>query len=240
MESEHYLLNYLDSPTSQHGLESVSIRRIQGIGYGVLGFLGVGTTFDIFQNIHILYLQYGVLVFTGYGVLNIVPLWSLFLKKKLTEAPILVALDWDSPHPTFEIMTHFTTTEKELLAVVYAFKKFWSYLVLSKTIVYTDHSALKYLFAKQDAKPRLLRLKLLLQEFDIEIRDKKGAENLAADHLSILENPYKGDLVEMEMNDNFLHKSLNMIALNDDNKPPWFADIANYLVGNVLIKGMPS
>ncbi|GKG45742.1 hypothetical protein Tco_0498188, partial [Tanacetum coccineum] len=59
------------------GLESVSIRRIQGIEYGVLGFLGVGTTFDIFQNIHILYLQYGVLVFSGYGVLNLFSLWSL-------------------------------------------------------------------------------------------------------------------------------------------------------------------
>ncbi|GJT73295.1 reverse transcriptase domain-containing protein [Tanacetum coccineum] len=69
---------------------------------------------------------------------------------------------------------------------------------------------------------------------------KKGAENLAADHLSRLENPYKGDLVEMEMNDNFLHESLNMIALNQDNKPPWFTDIANYLVGNVLIKGISS
>ncbi|GJW00032.1 hypothetical protein Tco_1555283 [Tanacetum coccineum] len=59
------------------GLESVSIRRIQGVGYGVLGFLGVGTMFDIFQNIHILYFQYGVLVFIGYGVLNLFPLWSL-------------------------------------------------------------------------------------------------------------------------------------------------------------------
>ncbi|GKA53811.1 hypothetical protein Tco_0747126 [Tanacetum coccineum] len=59
------------------GLESVSIWRIQCIGYGVLGFLGVGTTFDIFQNIHILYLQYDVLVFTGYGVLIKFPLWSL-------------------------------------------------------------------------------------------------------------------------------------------------------------------
>ncbi|GKA73270.1 reverse transcriptase domain-containing protein [Tanacetum coccineum] len=67
---------------------------------------------------------------------------------------------------------------------------------------------------------------------------KKGVENLTADHLSRLENPYKGDLVEMEMNDNFSHESLNMIALNDDNEPPWFADIENYLVGNVLIKGM--
>ncbi|GJZ61835.1 hypothetical protein Tco_0617972, partial [Tanacetum coccineum] len=59
------------------GLESVSIRHIQCIGYGVLGFLRIGTTFDIFQNIHILYLPYGVLVFTGYGVLNVFPLWSL-------------------------------------------------------------------------------------------------------------------------------------------------------------------
>ncbi|GJY34291.1 hypothetical protein Tco_0418760 [Tanacetum coccineum] len=59
------------------GLEVGSIRRIQGIGYGVLEFLGVGTTFDIFQNLHILYLQYGVLVFSGYGVLSLFPLWSL-------------------------------------------------------------------------------------------------------------------------------------------------------------------
>ncbi|GJS91524.1 reverse transcriptase domain-containing protein [Tanacetum coccineum] len=193
------------------------------------------------------------------------------LKKRLTEAPILVSPDWDLP---FELMcdasdyavgavlgqrkdkyfrpihyasktlsdaqTNYTVTEKELLAVVYAFEKFRSYLVLSKTIVYTDHSALKYLFNKQDAKPRLIRWILLLQEFTIEIRDKKGAENLAADHLSRLENPYQGDRVGMEINDNFPHESLNMISLNPDNKPPWFADIANYLVGNVLVKGMSS
>ncbi|GJT10821.1 hypothetical protein Tco_0857863 [Tanacetum coccineum] len=65
------------NPDATVGLESLSIRRIQCIGYGVLGFLGVGITFDIFQNIHILYLQYDVLVFTGYGVLNLFPLWSL-------------------------------------------------------------------------------------------------------------------------------------------------------------------
>nr|GEY32044.1 reverse transcriptase domain-containing protein [Tanacetum cinerariifolium] len=63
----------------------------------------------------------------------------------------------------------YTTMEKELLAVVYAFKKFQPYLVLSKTIVYTDHSALKYLLAKQDAKSRLLWWILLLQEFDVII-----------------------------------------------------------------------
>nr|GEX87285.1 reverse transcriptase domain-containing protein [Tanacetum cinerariifolium] len=72
---------------------------------------------------------------------------------------------------------------------VYAFEKFRPYLFLSKIIVYTDHSALKYLLAKQDATPRLFRWTLLLQEFDVIIHDKKGAENLAADHLSRLENP---------------------------------------------------
>ncbi|GJS14288.1 reverse transcriptase domain-containing protein [Tanacetum coccineum] len=109
------------------------------------------------------------------------------LKKKLTEAPILVAPDWDLPleimcdasdyavgvvlgqrktkhfqpihyasKTMIDAQAHYTTTEKELLAVVYAFKKFWPYLVLSKTIDYTDHSGIKYLLAKQDAKPRLL------------------------------------------------------------------------------------
>ncbi|GKD99842.1 reverse transcriptase domain-containing protein [Tanacetum coccineum] len=94
---------------------------------------------------------------------------------------------------------HYTTTEKELLAVVYAFEKFRPYLVLSKSIVYTDHSALKYLLAKQDAKPRLLRWILLLQEFDVIIRDKKGAENLAADHLSRLKNPHQDVLENKEI-----------------------------------------
>ncbi|GJX88224.1 reverse transcriptase domain-containing protein [Tanacetum coccineum] len=78
----------------------------------------------------------------------------------------------------------YTVTEKELMAVVFAFDKFRSYLILSKTIVHTDHSALRHLFKKQDAKPRLIRWILLLQEFNIEIKDRKGIENVAADHLS--------------------------------------------------------
>nr|GFA66839.1 reverse transcriptase domain-containing protein [Tanacetum cinerariifolium] len=64
--------------------------------------------------------------------------------------------------------TNYTTTEKEMVAVVYAFEKFLSYIIMNKSIVYTDHSALKYLFAKKDAKARLLRWILLLQEFDFK------------------------------------------------------------------------
>nr|GEZ37615.1 hypothetical protein [Tanacetum cinerariifolium] len=86
---------------------------------------------------------------------------------------------------------NYTTTEKEMLAVVYAFEKFHSYLIMNKSIIYTDHSALKYLFAKKDAKARLLRWILLLQEFDFKVIDTKGAENYVADHLSCLENPYE-------------------------------------------------
>jgi hypothetical protein len=64
--------------------------------------------------------------------------------------------------------------------------KFRSYLLGSKIIIYSDHAALKYLFSKKDAKSRLIQWILLLQEFDIEIWDKKGSENVVADYLSRL------------------------------------------------------
>ncbi|GJW13231.1 reverse transcriptase domain-containing protein, partial [Tanacetum coccineum] len=157
------------------------------------------------------------------------------LKKKITEALILVAPDWDLP---FEIMydtsdyavgavlgqrktkhfqpiyyasktitdaqAHYTTTEKELLAIVYAFEKFWLYLVLSKTIVYTDHSALKYLLAKQDAKPRL-------------------------------ENPHQGDLEKKKINETFPLETLGMISFHGDSSTPCLPTLQITMRGILLI-----
>nr|GEX07290.1 DNA-directed DNA polymerase [Tanacetum cinerariifolium] len=127
----------------------------------------------------------------------------------------------------------YIVTEKELMAVVFAFDKFKPYLILSKMIIYTDHSALRHLFKKQDAKPRLIRWILLLQEFDIEIKDKKGTKNVATHHLSQIENNEASD--ESDVDDNFLGETLIEIITNDT---PWFADFANYLVGDVIPKGM--
>nr|GEZ63735.1 reverse transcriptase domain-containing protein [Tanacetum cinerariifolium] len=121
--------------------------------------------------------------------------------------------------------SNYTTTEKEMLAVVYAFEKFRSYLIMNKSIVHTDHSALKYLFAKKDAKVRLLRWVLLLQEFDFKVLDTKGAENLAADHLSRLENPYENVLDPKEINETFPLETLSMVTFRGDSRAPWFADL---------------
>nr|GEV48156.1 reverse transcriptase domain-containing protein [Tanacetum cinerariifolium] len=136
-----------------------------------------------------------------------------------------------------EAQIHYTTTKKEMLAVVYAFEKFRPYLVLSKSIVYTDHSALKHLLSKQDAKPRLIRWVLLLQEFDIIIRDKKGKENLATDHLSRLENPHKDVFKNKDINENFPLETLGKIS---SGSTLWFADFANFHAGNFIVKGMSS
>ncbi|GKA28041.1 reverse transcriptase domain-containing protein [Tanacetum coccineum] len=186
------------------------------------------------------------------------------LKEKLTCAPVIVSPNWNllfelmcdasdfavgavlgkkdgkNFHPIYFAsktlnfaQQKYTVTEKELMVVVFAFDKFRSYLILSKTIVHTDHSTLRHLFKKQDAKPRLIRWILLLQEFDIEIKDRKGTENVAADHLSRLENDETSD--DSEVDDNFPGETLMEINTKDE---PWFADFANYLVGNIIPKGM--
>ncbi|GJS56634.1 reverse transcriptase domain-containing protein [Tanacetum coccineum] len=131
-----------------------------------------------------------------------------------------------------EAQENYTTTKKELLVIVFAFDKFRQYLVFSKTVVFMDHSAIRYLFTKQDVTPRLIRWILLLQEFDIEIRDKKGAKNLAADHLSRLENPDLGKLTKAKIRDLFLKERL--MAISNKNNEPWYADYASYLASRVL------
>ena len=158
---------------------------------------------------------------------------------------------------------NYTTTEKELLAVVYALDKFRSYLVGSQIVIYTDHAALRYLLSKKDAKPRLIRWILLLQEFDIEIRDKKGSENSVADHLSRLH--WKGEEQNhVPIDDSIPGEQLFSLGARTDchlqpepeqksclaiacgpqvttcdpaSKPaetPWYADFANFLVAGIL------
>ncbi|GJT09808.1 reverse transcriptase domain-containing protein [Tanacetum coccineum] len=75
---------------------------------------------------------------------------------------------------------------------------------------------------------------LLLQEFDVVIRDKKGAENLAADHLSRLENPHQSELEKKEITETFPLETLGMVTFRGDNNAPWFADFANYHAGNFI------
>nr|GEY07263.1 DNA-directed DNA polymerase [Tanacetum cinerariifolium] len=192
-----------------------------------------------------------------------------FYRRKLTEAPILIAPNWDMPfelmcdasdfiisavlgqrpekhfrpiHYASKTMTkaesNYTTTEKEMLAVVYALEKFRSYLIMNKSIVYTDHLALKYLFAKKDSKARLLRWVILLQEFTFKVIDTKGAKNLAVDHLFRLENPHQNVLDPKEINESFPLKTLNLVSTRGNSSTPWFADFVNYHAGNFIFKGM--
>ncbi|CAN6557464.1 unnamed protein product [Malus baccata var. baccata] len=121
---------------------------------------------------------------------------------------------------------NYSTTEKELLAVVFALDKFRSYLLGTKVIIYTDHAALKYLFTKKEAKPRLIRWMLLLQEFDIEIRDKKGSENVVADHLSRMAHEEDAVLII----ETFPDEQLMSVKVSE----PWYADLVNYLVSKHL------
>nr|GEV99980.1 reverse transcriptase domain-containing protein [Tanacetum cinerariifolium] len=120
-----------------------------------------------------------------------------------------------------------------------SFSSCLSYLdtMLQRSIVYTDHLALKYLLSKQYAKPRLIQWVLLLQEFDIIIRDKKGTENLAADHFSRLENPHRDVFENKDINENFPLETLGKIS---SGSTLWFVDFENFHAGNFIINGMSS
>ena len=104
--------------------------------------------------------------------------------------------------------------------MVYALEKFRQYLIGSHIIIYTDHATLRFLLTKKDAKARLIRWVLLLQEFDLEIHDRKGCENVVADHLSHLEAP---PISKRPINDHFPDE--HILAVETE---PWFADIVNF------------
>ena len=126
-----------------------------------------------------------------------------------------------------EAQRNYTTTEKELLAVVYALDKFHTYLIGSDIIIFTDHSSLKYRLTNKNAKVRLIIWVLLLQEFNLQIRDKKGVENVVVDHLSrltIAHNTHNPPIY-----DDFPEESLLTV-----DSAPWFAHIANFLVTGEL------
>nr|GEZ93226.1 DNA-directed DNA polymerase [Tanacetum cinerariifolium] len=145
------------------------------------------------------------------------------------------------PHPTtVKCAVLGQRHEKHFKAIHYANKMITdaeSNYTTTENIVHTDHSALKYLFAKKDPKARLLQWVLLLQEFDFNVLDTKGAENLAADHLSRLENPYENML---DINETFPLETLSMVTFHCDSSALWFVDFANYHAGNFIVKGMSS
>src|SRR3954466_7631691 len=125
---------------------------------------------------------------------------------------------------------NYATTENEFLAVVFACDKFRPYIVDSKVTIHTDHAAIKYLMNKKDAKPRLIRWVLLLQEFDLHIVYRKGAENPIADNLSRLENIVDDPI---HVNDSFPNEQLAAIKVTSRDCP-WYADYGNFIVSKYL------
>ena len=128
-----------------------------------------------------------------------------------------------------EAQENYSTTEKEMLAVVFACEKFRQYILGSHVIIHTDHAAIKYLMSKKEAKPRLIRWVLLLQEFDLEIKDKKGCDNVIADHLSRVERSTDEE-EKLTLTENFPDEQLFKVSF----QLPWYADIVNYLACGVV------
>ena len=128
-----------------------------------------------------------------------------------------------------EAQENYLTTEKEMLAMVFSCETFRPYILGSHIIIHTDHAAIKYLMAKKEARPRLIRWVLLLQEFDLEIKNKKGCDNVIVDHLSRVEKTTMKE-EEMEVAENFPDEQLFKLSF----QLPWYADIVNFLACGVI------
>ena len=128
-----------------------------------------------------------------------------------------------------EAQKNYSTIENEMLAMVVACEKFRPYILGSHVIVHTAHATIKYLIPKKDIKPRLIRWVLLLQEFDLEIKDKKSSDNVIAYHLSILEKPTE-DETGTEIEENFPNEQIFQVSV----QVPWYADIVNYLACGIM------
>nr|GEV27773.1 reverse transcriptase domain-containing protein [Tanacetum cinerariifolium] len=159
------------------------------------------------------------------------------LKKKLTEAPILIAPNWDLP---FELMCDASDFAIGAVLGQRHEKHFKPIHYASKTMNDAETNYTTTEKEMLDAKARFLRWVLLLQEFDFQVLDIKGAENLAADHLSRLENPYENMLDPKEINETFPLETLSMVTVRSNSSAPWFVDFANYNAGNFIVKEMTS
>ena len=116
-----------------------------------------------------------------------------------------------------------------MLVMVFACEKFRPYRLGSHVIIHTDHAVIRYLMAKKDSKPRMIGWILLLQEFDLEIKDKKGSDNVIADHLSRLEKTTEEEKGS-EIAENFPDEQLFMLSV----QTPWYDDIVNYLACGIM------
>nr|KYP31632.1 Transposon Ty3-I Gag-Pol polyprotein [Cajanus cajan] len=129
---------------------------------------------------------------------------------------------------------NYTTTEKKLLTIIFALDKFRSYLLGSRVIVYIDHATLRYLLKKAESKPRLIRCMLWLQEFDLDIWDRSGAQNLVTDHLSRIERSEDSADV-LPIQDNFPDENVLIVSsASVSSTTPWLANIVNFLVASVF------
>ena len=124
---------------------------------------------------------------------------------------------------------NYSTIEKGMLEMVFAYEKFRPYILGSHVIIHIDHAAIRYLMEKKEAKPRLIRWALLLQEFDLKIKDKKGSDNVIAYHLSRLEMT-TGNEKGTEIAENFPDEQVFLFSV----QTPWYADIVNYLACGVV------